>query len=119
MIIDQIHDVKDFEKSRTEVETFESIEESTYPQEYDDGGINFLDYLNEKEKNYPGIQAMFRRPRRKNLSILFSQGYYELAKGTNRANGKIYHIFKPHSVIDIENLYQNKASRDMAVDEVK
>ena len=28
---------KDFEKSDTEIETYESIEELSFPQEYDDG----------------------------------------------------------------------------------
>ena len=39
---------KDFEKSDTERETYESIEELKYPQEYEDGGINIRDDLNEK-----------------------------------------------------------------------
>ena len=33
LVNDQIVNIKDFEKSRTEEETYESIEESTYPQD--------------------------------------------------------------------------------------
>ena len=51
---------KDFEKSDTEIETYESIEESKLPQEYDVGGFIILDDLNEIELNDPGVQAMFK-----------------------------------------------------------
>ena len=43
--------IKDFEKSDTEIETYESIEELKFPQEYEDSGITILDGLNEKETN--------------------------------------------------------------------
>ena len=48
-----------------------------------------------------------------------SQDYYELPKGTIRANGNIYHIFISHNFLDIRNIYQDKASIDMALDEFK
>ena len=51
---------KDFEKPDTEIETYESIEELKYPQEYDDGGINIPDDLNEEKLNDPRVQAMFK-----------------------------------------------------------
>ena len=51
---------KDFQKSDTEVETYESIEELKYPQYYDVGGIIILDDLNGKVMNDPRVQAMFK-----------------------------------------------------------
>ena len=66
----------------------------------------------------PRVQAMFRRSRHNNLSIfIVSQDYYELPKKTIRANGKIYHIFKPNNFLDVRNILQNKASMDMTLDE--
>ena len=41
-VIQEIVNKKDFEKSNTEIETYESIEERKFPQEYDDGGIIIL-----------------------------------------------------------------------------
>ena len=34
-----------------------------------------------------------------------------------RANGNIYHFFKPNNFRDVQNLYQDKASMDMTLDE--
>ena len=111
---------KDFEKSDSEKETYESTEELKFPQEYEDGGIIILDELNEKEMNDPRVQAMFKRSRHINLSIIIIfQVYYELPKKTIRANGKIYHIFKPNNFRDVQNLYQDKASMDMTLVEFK
>ena len=63
---------------------------------------------------------MIKRGRRNNLSIfIISQGYYELPKRTIRINGNVYHIFKPNSFRDVQNLYQHKASMDMTLDEFK
>ena len=91
IVIEEIVNNKDFEKSNTEIETYESIEEMKFPHEYDDGGIIKLDDLNEKEMNDPRVQAMFKRSRHNNLSIfIISQYYYELPKETIRANGNIY-----------------------------
>ena len=94
-VIDEIINNKDFEKSNTEIETYESIEEFKFPQDFYDGGtIIILDDLNEKKMNDPRVQAMFKRSRHNNLSIfIISQDYYELPKKTIRANGNIYHIF--------------------------
>ena len=120
IIIEEIVNNKDFQKSNTEIETYESIEELTFPQEYEDGGIIILDDLNEKEMNDPRVQAMFKRSRHNNLSIfIISQDYYELPKRTIRANGNIYHIFKPNNFRDVQNLYQDKASMDMTLNEFK
>ena len=71
--------------------------------------------------NDPRVQAMFKRSRHNNLSIfIISQDYYELPKKNNiRANGNIYHIFKPNNFRDVQNLYQDKASMDMTYNEFK
>ena len=112
---------KDFQKSDTEIETYESIEELKFPQEYEYGGIIILDDLNEKEMNDPRVQAMFKRSRHNNSSIfIISQDYYELPKKTIRANGNIYHIFKPNIFSDVRNIYQDKSSMDnMTLNEYK
>ena len=49
VVIEEIVINKDFEKTDTEIETYESIEELKFPQEHDDGGIVILDDLNEKK----------------------------------------------------------------------
>ena len=70
--------------------------------------------------NDPRVQAMFKKSRHINLFFfIFSQDYYELPKRTIRANGNIYHIFKPHNFRDVQNLYQDKASTDMTLNELK
>ena len=120
IIIEEIVNNKDFQKSDTEIETYDNIEELKFPQEYDDGGIIILDDRNEKEMNDPRVQAMFKRSRHNNLSIfIISQDYYELPKKTIRANGNIYHIFKPNNFLDVRNIYQDKASMDMTLNEFK
>ena len=59
--------------------------------------------------NDPRVQALLKRSRHNILSIfIFSQDYYELPKRTIRANGNIYHIFKPDNYRDVQNLYQYK-----------
>ena len=102
------------------METYESIEESKFPQEYDGGGVFLLDDLNEKEMYDPRVQAMFKRSRHNNLSIfIISQDYYELPKRTIGANGIIYHIFNPNNFRDVLNLYYDKSSMDMTLNEFK
>ena len=120
IVIEEIFKNKDFEKSVTEIETFDNIEELKFPQEYENNSIIILDDLNEKEINNDKIQAMFKRGRHNNLSIfIISQDYYELPKKTIRANGKIFHIFKPNNFLDVRNIYQDKASMDMTLNEFK
>ena len=120
IVIEKIVNNKDFEKSNIEIETFESIEDLKFPQEYENNSIIILDDLNQKEINNDKIQAMFKRGRHNNLSIfIISQDYYELPKRTIRANGNIYHIFKPNNFRDVQNLYQDKASMDMTLNEFK
>ena len=119
IVIDEIVTIKDFQKTDTEMEAYESIEELTFPQKYEDGGIAILDDLNEKEMNDPGVQAMFKRSRHNNLSIfIISQDYYLHTKRTIRANGNIYHIFKPNNFRDVLNICQEKSSKDMTVNEL-
>ena len=66
----------------------------------------------------PRVQAMFKRSRHSNLSIfIISQEYYELPKRAIRAIGNIFHIFKPNNFLDVRNLYQDKASMDMTLNE--
>ena len=90
-----------------------------FPQEYKNKSIITLDDLNQKERVDPRVQAMFKRSRQNNLSILIiSQDYYELKK-TIRCNGNIYHIFKSNNFRDVINLYQDKASIDMTLSEFK
>ena len=109
---------KDFNKSNTEIEPYESIEELKYPQEYEDGGFTILDDLNEKARNDARVQAMFKRSRHNNLSIfIISQDYYELPKRTIRANRNIYHIFKPNNFRGVQSFYQDTASMDMTLSE--
>ena len=59
-VIDEVVENKDFEKSETEIETHENIEELKRPQDYEDGGIIILDDLNKKETNNTRVQAMFK-----------------------------------------------------------
>ena len=120
IVIEEITNNKDFEKSNTEIETFDNIEDLKFPQEYENNSIIILDDLNEKEINNDKIQAMFKRGRHNNLSIfIISQDYYELPKRTIRANGNIYYIFKLNNFRDVQNLNQDKASMDKTLNEYK
>ena len=113
-VIEEIVNSKDFQKSDTEIEIYDSIEELNFPQE-DPGGIIILDALNEKEMNDSRVHAMFKRSRNNSLSIvIISHDYCELSKRTIRANEYIYHIFKPKKFRDVENLYQDKANMEMS-----
>ena len=118
-VIEDILNDEEFQSSEIEIQTYDSIEELKYPQDYEEG-IIILDDLNEKEMNDPRVQAMFKRSRHNNLSIfIISQDYYELPKRTIRCNGNIFHIFKPNNFRDVQNLYQDKASMDMTYNEFK
>ena len=115
IVIDEKVSNENFEKSDTEIETYESIEELKFPQEYDDGGIIILEEVND-----PRVQALFKRSIHNSLSIIMSsQFYYELPKRTIRTNGSIYHLFKPNNFRDVQNLYQDKAPMDMTLNELK
>ena len=120
IVTEEILNNKDFEKSDTETETYESIEELNYLQEYEIDEIIILDVSIEKEVNDPRVQTMFKRSRHNIYSIfIISQDYYELPKRTIRAVANICHIFKPNSFKDVQNPYQDKASMDMSLNEFK
>ena len=120
IVNEEINNIKDFQKSDIEIETFDNIEELRYPKDYENNSIIFLDDLNQKEMDDPRVQAMFKRSRHNNLSIfIISQDFYELSKETIRCNGNIYHIFKPKNFRDVLNLYQDKSSMDMTLNEFK
>ena len=111
---------ENFQKSDTKIETYNNIEEMKFPQEYENNTIIILDDLNQKEMDDPRVQAMFKRSRHNNLSIfIISQDYYELSKKTIRCNGNIFHIFEPNNYRDVINLYQDKSSMDMTLNEFK
>ena len=120
IVIDEVINHKDFEKSDIEIESFDNIQELKFPKDYENNSIIILDDLNEKEINNDKIQAMFKRGRHNNLSIfIISQDYNELPKKTIRANGNISHIFKPNNFLDVRNIYQDKSSMDMTLAEFK
>ena len=120
LVFDELVNNKDFNKSDIEIETYESVGELRHLQNY---GINsniILDDLNEKKINNDKIEAMFQRGRHDKLSIfIFNQDYYELPKITIRANGNIYHIFKPNNFRDVQNVYQDEESTDMTLNKFK
>ena len=80
IVIKEIGNNKDFQKSDTEIETFDNIEDLKFPQEYENNSIIILDDLNQKKIDDPRVQAMFKRSRHNNLSIfIISQDCYELS----------------------------------------
>ena len=93
LVIDEIVNNKDFQKSDTEIETYESVEHLKFPRECENISIIILDDLNQKEMDDPRVQAMFKKSRHNNLSIfIISQDYYELSKKTIRCNGNMIDI---------------------------
>ena len=117
-MVEEIFNNKDFEKSETEIEIFDNKKELKFPQEYKNNSIIILDDLNQKEMDDPTVQATFKRSRHKILSIfIISQNYYELSEKTIRCNGNIFHIFEPNNFRDVLNLYQDKSSMDMTLNE--
>ena len=69
IVIEEIVNNKDFEKSDCEIETFDNIEDLKFPQENENNSIIILDDLNQKEMDDPRVQAMFKRSRHNILSI--------------------------------------------------
>ena len=116
IVNEEIVNSKGFEKSLTEIETFDIIEDLKFPQDYEINSIITLDDLNQKDMDDLRVKAMFKRSRHNNLSIfIISQDYYEIGKKTIRCNGNINPIFKLNSFRDVINLYQDKASMDMTL----
>ena len=84
--IAEIVNDKDFEKSDTEIKTYESIEEIKFPQEAEFGGVRKLDDINEKKTNEPRVQAMFKRSRHNKLSIfIISRDYYNYSRENDQS----------------------------------
>ena len=112
---------ENFEASDIEIFVNENIDELKYPQDYQgESTVIILDDLNENEMKDNRVQALFKRSRHNNISIfIISQDYYDLPKRTIRANSNIFHIFKPNNIRDVQNLFQDKASMDMTIDEFK
>ena len=81
-MIYEIVNEKDFEKSETEIESYESIE-LKYPQEYDsDQRTNItLDDFNDKKINDPRVQATSKQCRQISILII-SQDYMNYQKIT-------------------------------------
>ena len=78
------------------------------------------DDLNEPKLNDLRVQAMFKRSHHENLSLfIISQDYSDLPKRTIRANRNIYHILKPNNSEDVQNFYQDKASKEMTLNDFK
>ena len=102
------------------MQTYESIEELKYSLEYEDGGINILDDLNEKAMKDTRVQAMFKTSKYNSLSTFInSQDYYEFPKRSIRATVNIYHIFKPYNFRDVQIIYQDKTSMEITGKEFK
>ena len=75
-----------------------------------------MDDLYEKKLNDPRIQAHYKQSGHNILSVfIISRDYYELPERTIRGNGNIHHIFKPNNFRDVQNLFQDKASKDMTL----
>ena len=102
IVIEEIVNNKDFEKSGTEIETQESIEDLKFPQEYENISIIVLDDLNQREMEDPRVQAMFKRSRHNNLSIfIISQDYYELSKKKQYAVKAISFIYSNQTISEM------------------
>ena len=79
-----------------------------------------LDDSNQEEMNNLRLQAMFKGFGNNYLFIyIISKDFYELPKKTIRAKGNINQIFKPNNYRDVQNLYQDKASTEMTLNEFK
>ena len=55
IVIDEIVNKKIFEKSDTEIEIIDNIEELNFPHEYENNSIIILDDLNQKEMEDPRV----------------------------------------------------------------
>ena len=119
--IDDIISDEKFEPSDIEISVYENIDELKHPQDYQsESTVIILDDLNENEMKDERVQALFKRSRHNNISVfIISQDYYELPKRTIRANSNVFHLLKPNNIRDVQNLFQDKASMDMIIDEFK
>ena len=102
IVFNELVNNKDFQKSDIEIETYESIEQLKFPQEYENNSIIILDDLNQKEMDDPRVQAMFKRSRHNILSIfIISQDYYELSKKKQYAAMVIFIIYSKQIILEM------------------
>ena len=71
VVIGEIVNNKNFEKSDTELESYDNTEDLKFPQEYNSNQplVIILDDLKKKEINNPKVESMFKRSRHNNISI--------------------------------------------------
>ena len=122
LMIDEIVNGRYFEKSRTEIETYESKEEKIYPKEFDSEFPFAIipDDLNENQMNDPRTEAMFKRSRHSSFSIfLISRYCYNLPERTTRAGVNIHLFFRTNFFRDVQNLFQVKSSKGFAFNDYK
>ena len=74
--------------------------------------------MNEKKMTLE-IKQCSKHLDKKIIFFYLSQDYYELPKRTVRANGGMYHIFKPNSYRDKQHHFQYKISMYMSLQEFK
>ena len=68
----------------------------------------------------PFVQAMFKRSKHNKVIYFYNQPRLLWTTKTNYPHKwNIYHIFKPNKFKDVQNLYQDKASMDMSLNEFK
>ena len=109
---------ENFGRWETEIETYQSMEYLKYPEEKNSVSpdVIIVDYLNEKEKIDPRVQALFKRSSYSNINnFIISQDYCEIPKRTIGAIGNISHSFKPNNFKDLRSLYQDKPCTDMTL----
>ena len=81
LLIEEIVNDKIFEKLEREIETFETKDETKYPQNYKSDCLIFINIVELNELDKKILQALFRRSRHNYMSILtFSQEYCKLPK---------------------------------------
>ena len=79
----------------------------------------FHNNLKMEENLYPihPVSNFLNDPHIVTYLSLNSVKTFESSRKTVRANGNVYHIFKPKSFRAVQNLYQDKASIDMTPNE--
>ena len=116
-----IEDCLKDELSDIEISVHENIDELKDPREYQgESTVIILGDLNDREMNDDRVKALFKRGRHNNIAVfIISQDYYESPKQTKRENSNIFHLFRPNNSKNVLNLFQDKASIDMTINEFK
>ena len=66
------------------------------------------------------VKAVLKRSGHSSISLfIFSQDFFEPPKRTYRTDGQMYHIMKLNYLRDVQNLYQDKGSMDLTLNEFK